>query len=461
MRLFDLPRAALLAAALLIGPGVAGAADPRVDMLGDGFVAALPVDWTRTRGSWEFLDVADCYTNGKSCFGNNPSSPYGYPMFGAAPRFLMGASEALVVFMRTPPEVRYFALTQYLISRGINVEPVLASLSDSLNTHGFLTLGSPGPGQNLFNQYAVIVWAADLNTLASIKTVLSGLGIPGAQVNFLPIPISLPLNMGYAVNADSFSLLLRTAMPVVQADLDKYRADLPFYVVKVGPGSPPPISPAPTIGYASEVSGFAESSDMEAALGSLIADIKSNYKRSFVVKEQIVVPYLAEGLDCIAGISTCMLDNHDALYSSDITGTTITVSNVRDLVIVAGVNHHNTGKALYLNQTINDPIKSTGIASVDDKSFTTQSALFHGGVKLLGDPRVKLYKDLYAYAISYDCNGLKYCLNIPAPTPDKPVGLPPGAPFSLWERSYVEPHTGVRPATTEVVRQRVLVGAVR
>ena len=74
------------------------------------------------------------------------------------------------------------------------------------------------------------------------------------------------------------------------------------------------------------------------------------------------------------------------------------------------------------------------------------------------DPRVALYDKLYAYAISYDCTGIEHCLKIPAPTPANPIGLEPGAPFGLYERSYVDPSTGVRPSTTEIVKHQVFIG---
>ncbi len=439
-------------------PAPALAADPNVQAMADNFVAALPEGWGMTPAEWEFLDVADCYLTKESCFGNNPSSPYGYPIFRNAPRFLMSPSEAVVVFMRTPPEMRYYGFTQYLVSRGVGVEQVLASLSDSLNLLKLLTLQSPAPGQNVFNQYAVLVWTADLNTLASVKTLLAAQGIEPLKVNFLPIPVTLPLNMGYTVNDDSFSLLLRVALPKVQAEFDAYRTENPFAVMKISPSSPPPLDPAPTIGYADERSGVLEGAQLASALDALVADIKANHRRSFALKAQVVRPFLAEGLDCIAGTATCVLDSHDSLYSADLTTTSITVRNLQDVVIVAGVNHTATGKALYMNHSVNDPVKSTGIITVDDTQLTTLSALYHAGVKLPGDPRVQLYKNLYAYAVSYNCNGMKHCLNIPAPTPENPVGLPPGATFGLWERNYVDPHTGVRPDENEVVRQQVLVG---
>ena len=41
------------------------------------------------------------------------------------------------------------------------------------------------------------------NTLASVKTLLAAQGIDPLKVNFLPIPVTLPLNMGYTVNDDT------------------------------------------------------------------------------------------------------------------------------------------------------------------------------------------------------------------------------------------------------------------
>lgn len=455
-------RKSLIALGLVVGIGLFSgrtlAGDPKVDAMALGFAAALPAGWEVTPGRWEYLDVADCFLTKESCFGNNPSSPYGYPIFRNAPRFPLGPSEAVVVFMRTPPPMRYFGFTQYLVSRGAIAPQILASLSDTLNNYKFLSLVSPTPGQGVFSQYAVLVWTADLNTLASVKNVLASQGIPKSKVNFLPIPVGLPLNMGYSTSDDIFSLLMRVALPEDQAVFDAYRAENPFAVLKVAPDNPPPLAPAPIIGYASEVSGVSEDPALASALNSLVADIKANYQRSFTLKQQMVRPFTAKGLDCILGISTCVLDNHDALYSADLTATAITVRNLQDLILVAGVNHRNTGKGGYLNHSVNDPVKSTGIATIDDTRMTTKSALYHAGVKAPDDPRVKLYKNLYAYAVSYDCNGLKYCLNIPAPTAENPVGLAPGAPFGLWERIYVDPHTGVRPDEAEVVRQQVLVG---
>lgn len=444
-------------ACLTVLCGSARAADPVVDSMGETFVAGLPSGVLAERGLWEFLDVIDCYTNGDSCFGNNPSSPYGYTKFRGSVSMKLAPSEAVVLFMRTPPVSRYYGFTQYLVRRGRSPQ-VLASLSDSLNQLNFWTLQSSAPGQDVFNQYAVLVWTADLNTLALVKRQLAAQGIPESKVNFMPIPIGLPLNMGYGPDDDSLSILLRTAIPAQQAEFDAYRLANPFFAVKVSPSAPPAVSPAPIIGYKSEISGVSEIPTYAAPLDALVRDIKAQYARGYALRTQKVAYVSALGFECIQGTAVCTLDTHDGLYANDTTLLVYKPTNLKDIIIIAGVNHQRTGKALYVNHTVNDVAKQTGIVSVDDPALTTRSALYHAGVTSPSDPRVQLYDKLYAYIVSYDCSGLQHCLQIPPPTPDNPIGLAPGSPFGLYERSYVDPHTGVRPSQSEIVKHQVLIG---
>jgi hypothetical protein len=50
---------------------------------------------------------------------------------------------------------------------------------------------------------------------------------------------------------------------------------------------------------------------------------------------------------------------------------------------------------------------------------------------------------------------MAYCLEIPEPTPDDPVGIPFGNPFKVTGRLYNDPLTAVRPALGEIVVDRV------
>jgi len=450
----------LAVAAALALPNRARAADPQVQSLGQAFLANLPSDWYSIQGNWQYFSVANCLSTGQSCLGNNPSTPYGYPGFGnpAQPSpFNIGKSEAIVIFLRTPPQMRYFSFTQYLVTRGSPPSYVYGSMSDALNLQKLSTLQAVTPTPNVFNEYAVIVWTADLNTLASVKNQLALQGIQAPNVNFIPLPVQLPLNLGNASSADTFAMVMRTALPNSQAQLNAYMGLSPFFVLKVGPTNPPTASPAPTIGYASEVSGVSENPQLNATVNQLVSNIRKNLASSFIFQSQNVGFSKVLGLNCIAALATCDYDSHDDLVADDLTRV-LTVRNLNDVVIVAGVNHQTTGKALYINHSVSDPVQSLGVVAVDDTLLGESSALYYAGVTSPTDPRVAAFHNLYAYAISYNCGTLKYCMNIPAPTLSNPVGLAPGAPFLLWGRAYVDPLTGVRPDSAELVTHQVLVG---
>lgn len=441
----------------------APAAGSVIENVGNNFVSHLPSGWSSTRGGWEYFDVAACFSDPVGdCYGNNPASPYGYPTFptpsGSSNSFQLNQNEAVVIFLKTPPSSRYFGFTQYLFQRGAT--QLFASLSDTLNQKQFVTFSSPAPGQNVFNNFAVIVWTADLNVLASVKRVLLRQGILSSQINFIPLPISLPVFMGYGDQYDFFLMLMRTALPDVQSEMDAYIANLPFYVVKVGPTISTPINPAPTIGYKSDISGVIESASYQSAIDSLVADVKTNYDAQYVFRNLVVTTSTKVGWDCIAGRAVCAGDNHDSLYSLN-TQRPVTPLYMSDLVFVIGVNHQKTGKAAYINHSVYDTVHNGGVASVTDVDLSLRTALYHAGISSPTDPRVQLYKNLYVYAVSYDCAGVKYCLQIPVPTNTNPVGIAPGAPFRFVSRSYLEPNTLVRPSASEILPHKVFVATHR
>ncbi len=436
--------------------------DPIVTGQGERFMAGLPSDWNGTVGGWEYFDVVDCFTTpGAICYGSNPTSPYGFPVFASedtglpVKSFQLHQHEAIVIFLKTPPKTRYFALTQYLMKSAGSTTTEFASLSDSLNNMKINTTKSDGTD---FNQYAAIIWTPDLETKSSIESMLVAQGIPVNSINFLPMPVKIQNHsfaFGYGNAADQFTMLMRTALPEVQADLDSYIQENPVYIAKVGPTSVINLSPSPTVGYQSDITGRIESEmnpNVSRALEMLVADIKRNYGAGYVLSENAVSYSEKSGWDCILGDSTCAGDNQDALYSRD--SETVRVKSLDDFIIVAGVNHRLTGKATYLNHSVYDLKKIAGIVGVTDLLLTKESAVHHAGISP-SSAKARLYSGLYAYMISYNCTGRSHCLQIPAPTPQNPVGLEPGTPFLVVGRSYLEPTSGVAPAPSEVIKHKV------
>lgn len=445
-------------------------ADLAVENMGQQFVSRVPSDWHVEQGGWEYFDILDCFTTpGKSCSGNNPTSPYGFPTFldelSGLPisAFQLNQDEAIVIFLRTPPKSRYFAYTQYLVQSADALIPEFGSLSDSLNQLKIKT--SHESGNDLaFSEYAVLVWTPDLLTQQRVEEMLVSQGVAPEMINFIPLPTAIPnhsFHFGYGAAGDYFGMLLRVALPDSQAELDAYIKEIPYYVVRLGPNTTGRLEPSPVLGFSSEISGRVESMEypkLSAALDLLVADIKRKYSSSFQLTSSSVTFNAKTGWDCILGESTCAGDNYDALYSRD-TGT-VKVTHLQDFVLVVGVNHQKTGKAAYLNHTVYDLKKLAGIVSVADPQLTHASAVYHAGI----DPRSSralLYKNLYAYMISYDCAGRSFCIEIPAPTPDNPVGLEPGTPFAVTGRSYLEPISKVRPALIEIIPHQAFLGTLK
>jgi hypothetical protein len=440
-------------------------ADEYVSKLAHDFVQQLPLDWKYEAGNWEYFDAKTCFQGKQSCAGSNPTSPYGYPTFLNVmtntfnKAIQIDQNEAVVLIFRTPPQNRYFGFTQYLMKKHNEPTPVFASLSDTLNLAKLGTSGENIPGVSVFNTYSAIVWSSNINTVNLIKQMLMSLNFPESAINFMPLPASIPdyaFSQGYGETGDQFTMLMRTALPNDQAELDAYLIEKPFFAGKIGPMYPIEYTPAPTIGYASEVSGILELDkfkNLNLALSSLVSDIRKKYGLDYNLRSLPIEFVSKTGWDCIAGSSQCAGDNHDALYSYD-TKYPVTVKNLEDFIIVAGVNHQKTGKADYINHSVYDTVHFAGIAGVADTLLTTDSALYHAGVSSTDLKRI-VYKNLYAYIISYDCKGKSYCLSIPAPTASNPVGLNPGAPFVIVGRSYMEPNTLVRPLPAEIVPHQV------
>lgn len=466
--------AALVLLAALTGAPAASAQDATVNQVATRFQSLLPAGWTQVPGSWEYFDPEACFTSPTGvCYGNNPTSPYGFPSFARKPdgspafSFQMNPSEAVVVVFRTPPTMRYFSFAQYLVKRPGDAYAVFASLSDSLNHAKIGTTGSQSSGTNVFNQYAAVVWTADKATYETTRALLLASGLPPWAINFLPLPLEItpsgspiPVGLGYGRDGSLVNLLMRTALPVIDSEFDAYRQEKPFFVVRVRPPRPQALSAAPVVGYASDVSGVKEADTLGQALDQLVADIRSRYAgKRYRVSDLSVAFTTVTGWDCIARNIGCAADNHDALYSFDSNSANsgvIRFGNTRDLMIVAGVDHRKTGKATYFSHSVYDTKKLAGIVSVADPMLTAQSALYHAGVTDRADPRYAAYSSLYAYAISYDCSGVSHCLTIPPPTVANPVGLVPGSPFFVMGRKYLEPSTRVRPAVSEVTPHRSL-----
>lgn len=96
--------------------------------------------------------------------------------------------------------------------------------------------------------------------------------------------------------------------------------------------------------------------------------------------------------------------NHPALSSRDAQYITslplMALDRPGQLLLVAGVNHQQTGKAVYVNVGLTDPLQRTGVGAFDDVEL-----LHSAGSLLAGSQDQPLSRYLYAVAFSRNCTG--------------------------------------------------------
>jgi hypothetical protein len=202
-----------------------------------------------------------------SCFGNNPSSPYGVYCLPPAPgdatdgpaeppcpgdgnlrwRWRLREDEAVVFLGQTPPTARYFGFRSYLFSRQglFGRRELFASLGDSLNFQVIATAGTPnGTAGDSFDRETVVISTADRRFEALLRQLLASSGAPQAIVNTEVIPRSIT-RMGLERERDDFTIIMRVALFADAAAGERYMRTPAAMVLRVTPPTPAAIDPWP------------------------------------------------------------------------------------------------------------------------------------------------------------------------------------------------------------------------
>ena len=214
---------------------------------------AAPIDWPSSiarsidaltadgfvvqKGVLRFFRVDDC-KDLDNCFGNNPSSPYGFYCLppspgsnpvaslvdkicpdGLKPTWTMREDEAIVFLGRTAPNARYLGFRSYLFSRleaSGSRKDLFASLGDSINQLTIQTSGTACGGKgSAFDADVAIVTTADRALDQKLRGTLDHAGIPSSIVNSDAVPRALvKMGTGSSVgdDADALAMLYRVAL---------------------------------------------------------------------------------------------------------------------------------------------------------------------------------------------------------------------------------------------------------
>jgi len=407
-------------------------------------------------GTWKIFDPEDCATL-EHCWANNPTSPYGYFLLPSAPNepdpdpelrhpsapglrstWRLLPDEAIVFAFVTPPEVPYFSLTNYVFSRYdpnlIGDAPyddrveTFASMGDSLNQLVLNT--SAGTGESPFGKESVVIFTADAGTDQAIRDELVQSGFPESMINTMVMPrfdwdgVTPFARTGFENEADQFTMLFRVASAdalVAGTPIYHWLSDPEGYVFRVRVKQPHPLDPLPKPQMRPQGSGTYED---PGTLTWLTQKIGLRYP-PWCSEVDIMQPALNEnGFLCLDLTVPCFADCHDTPYFSG----NFRLGPPPASIIVAGVNHELTGKAMYVNITVTRAIDTTAFYSVVMRDLVGSADVY-----IDGHPD----KDsVWQVKFSRDCGDDPYCFEV---TEDQ---APDGALLFVIVRAYLDPNTG-------------------
>lgn len=438
-------------------PDVVDAGPPSVARL----TAALRASgFTVQAGTFSVADLAGCCDPLRSCFGNNPSSPYllcnlprapgqtvANPIenaSGVSAAWRLRADEAVVLVGRTPPTAAYFGLTPYVFDRDYGAsgrQTVFASLGDTLNHQVLATSGTPdATAGDAFARDTLVVATSDRGVDDRVRAAAESVGYPRGIMNRVVFPTTVG-RFGLDAAADSFSVLGRVALFADATAGAAWLAAPTLTALRVTPMTSTAPSPAAPPVERRRGTGVSESS-LAAALGRLEAAIVARHRlltpRAITVNTAEVDPAA-----CLASGTNCNGDNRDTVYPRS--EFFVFPENPLAFVMVYGVNHEAAGKATYSNFSVYALRHLLGVTSIQSRQLRGSAEDY-----LPGDP---MASQLYAWRVARRCGSTPHCVEIPSDCP----GVPTLGFANVTFRAYLETATHTRPLQSELLTDRVVV----
>lgn len=390
------------------------------------------------------------------CNGNNANFPYlimttpVYPGAGLNAYdfpwiYRIEPTEAIVMIGNTPPECIYFSYRSYLINRyyddGETPErkKLFASLGNTIN-HTVLN-GSPEPSM-IFNHPIMVISTACQNTADLVKQAAMVAGFSENDI-YLDVVPSCILNMGFNENADTLSILHRVSLIKDENEKETYLGSPPLEILRITPGPSSEFSPLPLVSLIERTTGVTEfelTHEMNE-LRTAIIDRYTSYGTPMVFPTHDWFP---EGLSAIQSRLNVLGEVHDTLYLA--TDDFRFMKN--DLVVVFGVNHTKTGKAVYANVSCYGAEYSNGIGGVTNEMYERTASDYIPG----HENSDKFYVWKFA-RFQFD----EQTFVVPPNTNMDFTGIDYGDKTFVAFRAYIDNATGVGPASWETIHDEVIV----
>lgn len=447
--------------------------------------------FTVQEGGLGYFDFMKLYDMGilPSAYGNNPSTKYlvylvppSGKVTGTIANIIkalgvtanvtpfpnLRPDEAIVFVGKTPPECRYFSFDQNLMERtyGNDTRWIFASLTDTINNLNIKTEGTPNglPGDP-YNQTTIVITTADKGIDQRIQAAALLAGYSGDIINTQVLPSAM-LNMGVENNADTFAEFIRPSMFVDQKAGDVYIANKPAKVFRITPNESTKLDPYSVPELKVRGTGKTEF-DLMPDLEQLKVAILAKYMNlnATELPTSQGVPIASDAIQ--RGIDGLGPDN-DACYLWSLNRTAdlptppfpnlsmyygflgkppITLgNNTNEFIIVYGINHVATGKAIYHSFVPYGADVFNGVGIITDADFNGTAQKY-----LPNNPNAKYF---YVYKIARHANGDPSCYELPYGPGG--YGIGPNQPLFVGWRLYLEKATMTGPSYSEIVYDRAI-----
>jgi hypothetical protein len=356
-------------------------------------------------GKWKIFDCAQHKSEGAQiCYGINDATIYGFPILFhkdfmthfkktgkmdksmLKPVFQLKKNQAIVIIGYTPPPCLYWGFTPYLHKRKYENESdytlVNSSLTDTLNYKKFQDMFNLNTS---FNQPFILIIGHNPTISEAIYKKNSFPHFPMKNFdNFHRVILPLPSDM---LNDDDYLTVISRVTYINEKYEKNYRENPKTFcfqfTVNIDPNflknnyvfqnpipQPDVLSPDPKTFFQILRDNRIDEKNFVVNNKS-VSDIVASYrllserKKRIPVEVKIFSVSLDEprypidtGFTCVNNRYDCFFDNRDTVYSVT---KPIKTSDAPNGIVVLGVNHKNTGKAIYTNINIYDGNEFTPI----------------------------------------------------------------------------------------------------
>lgn len=420
--------------------------------------------FTVSEGRFMALNAVEWYCLGKlySCNMNNAGAPYNviyppppagdYPTPTDFPSFRIRRDEAIVVVGPTPPKCTFFSYALFLWYRWDQAQGRTRKLFD--------TLGQPlnrfllNTGGSDFDKNIVLTFTCDKKIDKDVREAARDAGFPENVLNTYVVPSSgLNTNNALDATSDSMVIVQRTALYADPNNGYPDIVDRPV-VLRVTPNvvtPPDQLKPFPAPELRVRGTGKTEQ-DWAPAVETLHQSILASYPGR-TPEEYTTIQYLEQSPLAIQSWVNTLGDSSDTTYLGTQENFKLS-ADAEDFLIVYGVNHAKTEKALYANINVYTACALCGVATIFNQPDGDKPGYENTAQDYLKGPQPFDTSYLFAYKIARDCGTNPHCLQVPTGTHCNLAALEDD--LVLGFRAYIEPKTKTGPSYTELQFEKVL-----